>query len=286
VQDPPASGGCTRPIAFTIDFEDWYHGVPISGPRKAGAERRLDRSGNRLLDLLDEHGVRGTFFILGPVVEENPSLVRRIADRGHEIGCHGWSHDLLYTMSKDRFRDETRRSLDAIADVTGRRASAYRAAYFSITRQSLWALEVLADLGVRYDSSIFPVHNWRYGIPDFGEEPRWIETAAGPIAEFPLSVNRALGQNVPACGGAYFRLYPYSLTRYGLRSRLKRGRPTVFYIHPWELDEDHPNIRFHWRARLTHYANLRGTEKKLRRLFSDFEFAPLGQVIEECLRPS
>ncbi|MBZ0267790.1 DUF3473 domain-containing protein [bacterium] len=270
-------------IAFTIDFEDWYHGIPIPGDRKAAAERRLDRSGHLLLDLLDEFDVKGTFFLLGPTVEEHPELVRRIAAAGHEIGCHGWSHDLLYDLTPETFREETLRNLRVIEDVVGVRATAYRAAYFSITQRNLWALEILAELGIRYDSSIFPVHNWRYGIPDFGQEPRWMETPAGRIAEFPISVNRMLGQNVPASGGAYLRLYPYWFTRHNLRSRIAAGRSTVFYLHPWELDPDHPRVPFHWKARATHYANLRSTEPKLRRLLAEFPFSPLGDVVDQCL---
>lgn len=272
-------------LAFTVDFEDWYSGIPIPSAEKAVAERRLDRSGNRLLDVLDEFGVSATFFLLGPLVEEHPNLVRRIAERGHEIGCHGWSHDLLYEMSPERFRAETSRNLAVISDTIGVRATAYRAAYFSITKQSLWALDILAELGIRYDSSIFPVHNWRYGIAGFGQEPRWIDTPSGPIGEFPLSVNRFLGQNVPVSGGAYFRLYPYWFTRHNLRIRARDARPTVFYIHPWELDPDHPRVSFDRRARMTHYVNLSTTEKKLRRLFSDFSFSPLGEVVDQCLKP-
>jgi polysaccharide deacetylase family protein (PEP-CTERM system associated) len=241
-----------HPIALTIDVEDWYHGIPIQPSDKARAERRLFRSALRLLALLHEFRVHGTLFFLGQVVEEDPQLLRLAADQGHEIGCHGWSHDLVYEMTPERFREETRRSRDAIAAVTGSPPTAYRAPYFSVTNRSLWALEILADLGFRYDSSIFPAHNWRYGIPGFSQQPHWIETRAGRIGEFPLSVIRILGLNVPASGGAYFRLYPYWLTRFNLGLCARRERPAVFYLHPWELDPGHPRVRFLWKARLTH----------------------------------
>ncbi len=269
--------------AFTVDVEDWYQGVPIPEATRATAERRLHVGLERLLELLDQRGVRGTFFLLGPVAVEHPALVRRIAAAGHEIGCHGWSHDLLYTMTPERMRDETRRACEVISSLTGQPVVAYRAAYFSVTRASLWALEVLAGLGFRYDSSIFPVRNWRYGIPDFAPRPQRIDTPAGPIYELPISIRRVLGRNLPASGGAYLRIYPYWLTRSNLRAAEAAGRPTVFYLHPWELDADHPRVRFHWKPRLTHYVNLRSTEPKLARLLRDFRFGPLSEVLDHEL---
>lgn len=269
--------------AFTVDLEDWYQGIPIDADSRRGAERRLERGLRPLLALLDEHGARATFFVLGPVAQEHPKLVKELAAAGHEVGCHGWSHDLLYTMNRERFRHETRQALEAIENVTGQTVRAYRAAYFSITRESLWALEELAALGLRYDSSIFPVKNWRYGIEGFDPRPQRIDTPAGPIFELPLSVRRLLGRNVPVSGGAYFRIYPYAVTRANFRAAEQAGRPVVFYLHPWELDPDHPRVSFHWKPRLTHYFNLRMTEPRLKRLFRDFRFGPLGEVLEHEL---
>lgn len=269
--------------AFTVDVEDWFHGIPIDGETRASAERRLDRGLGRLLELLADAGTHGTFFVLGPVAREHPHLVREIAAAGHEVGCHGWSHDLLYTMTPERMGEETARAVDAIQELSGRPVTAYRAAYFSITRKSFWALEQLAALGFRYDSSIFPVRNWRYGIDDFDPRPQRIETSAGMIYELPISIRRILGINFPASGGAYFRLYPYGVTRANFRAAERAGRPVVFYIHPWELDPHHPRVSFHWKPRLTHYVNLRTTEPKLKRLLQDFRFAPLGEVLEHEL---
>jgi len=269
--------------AFTVDVEDWYHGIPVAADVKTGAERRLSVGMDALLELLAERGVHGTFFFLGPIAREHPGILRATFEAGHEIGCHGWSHDLLYEMSPERFRDETRRAMDAISEVTGAPVTAYRAAYFSITERSLWALEVLASLGFRYDSSIFPVRNWRYGIPGFPPEPRRMETPAGPILEMPLSVMRAFGRIWPAGGGAYFRLYPYAVTRSNIRGLERAGRNMVFYLHPWELDPDHPRVSFYWKAHLTHYANLGATRSRLRRLLADFRFDTLGRVLEHEL---
>ena len=265
--------------AFSVDVEDWYQGIPVGDAFKAGAESRLERGLDRLLALMAEHGIRGTFFILGPLAQSHPRAVKRIADEGHEIGCHGWSHDLLYSMTPARFAEETREARDRIANVVGRPVTAYRAAYFSVTRQSLWALDILASLGFRYDSSIFPIRNWRYGIEDFSRDPVRIETKSGAIWEFPISVVTRFGRTMPVSGGAYFRIYPYALTRSNLRRCEEAGRPAIFYVHPWELDPQHPRVDFHWKPRLTHYINLRSTERKLKRLFHDFRFGSIADVI-------
>src|SRR5262249_32319261 len=161
-----------------------------------------------------------------------------------------------YEMSPDRFRRETRESILRIEQVIGRRVDSYRAAYFSITQESLWALPILVEEGIRFDSSIFPVRNWRYGIPDYPPGPQRIPTPWGPLLEFPLSTRKLLGRNVPATGGAYFRIYPYAITQANIAASVAEGRPVVFYLHPWELDPDHPIVAFRPRAMATHYARL------------------------------
>ncbi len=264
--------------AFTVDVEDWYQGIPISNQMSAQSEPRLEKSCHYLLDIMAEYDVRGTFFILGPVAQHYPNMIRRIAREGHELGCHGWSHDLVYEMTPERFREETQRASDAISDITAQSVTAYRAAYFSITARSLWALDILAELGFQCDSSIFPIHNWRYGIPDFDLAPRIVKTASGSICEIPISVRQVGKMRLPVTGGAYFRLFPYFVSRANMRAVAKQRRAVIFYLHPWELDPDHPRIAFYWKARLTHYANLKATEPRLRRLLTDFSFCPLREI--------
>jgi polysaccharide deacetylase family protein (PEP-CTERM system associated) len=265
--------------AFSVDVEDWYQGIPIGASAKGGAERRLEKGLDVLLDLLSAAGVRGTFFVLGPLVQLHPASIRRIADEGHEIGCHGWSHDLLYEMTPEQFERETRTARDRISDLVGKPVTAYRAAYFSITRRSMWALEILARLEFRYDSSIFPIRNWRYGIEDFHRDPVRVDTPSGPIWEFPITVLDRWGRTLSVSGGAYFRIYPYRLTRFNFRHCERVGRPVNFYLHPWELDPDHPRVDFDWKPRLTHYAGLRSTRRKLERLLADFQFSTISDVI-------
>lgn len=265
--------------AFSVDVEDWFHGIPVDSAMKDGVTPRLERGLHVLLDLLAERSVRATFFILGPLVTKHPSMIRRIAAEGHELGCHGWSHDLVYEMTPHRFAEETRRARDEISTLTGQPVQAFRAPYFSITRQSLWALDVLAELGFKYDSSVFPVRNWRYGIEDFSRDPVLMSTRAGPLWEFPISVIDRYGQTIPVSGGAYFRFYPYSLTRSNFRAQERLGRRVIFYLHPWELDPDHPQVSFAWRPRFTHYANLQSTRPKLVRLLKEFSFGSIGDII-------
>jgi polysaccharide deacetylase family protein (PEP-CTERM system associated) len=265
--------------ALTIDFEDWYQGLEIPHARWDAYEDRISAAGRRLLDLLAEAGVRGTFFVLGYVADRHPELVREIAAAGHEVATHGYSHTFIYTQSPDTFREEIGRAIGTLEDLTGKAVVGHRAAFFSITSHSLWAVDVLGELGIRYDSSIFPLLNYRYGIVD---APRWPhEIAAGQrtLIEFPMSTWRVFKHNLPVAGGAYFRIYPYALTSHAFRSINAEGRPVAFYLHPWELDPDHPRIPLPRRIALTHYVNLRATEPRLRRLLEDFRFAPMRQVL-------
>jgi len=264
--------------ALTIDLEDWYHGLEIPRVRWRAYESRVLQSTRRLLKMLADEGVRATFFVLGDIAERHSDLIREISHCGHEIGTHGESHEFVYQLTPKEFRGELIRMMELLQNLTSKLVAGHRAPFFSITRESLWALDVLGELGFRYDSSIFPVRNYRYGIPD---APRWPHrvTEASRLIEFPISTWRVLGMNLPIAGGAYFRIYPYAFTRMGLRSINRGGHPAVFYLHPWELDPDHPRIPVPRRIAATHYFNLSATEGRLRQLLRDFRFAPMSEVL-------
>ncbi len=266
--------------ALTIDFEDWYQGLEIPAAQWAGYEDRIPLAARRLLNVLGEAEVRATFFVLGAVAERHPDLVRDIARAGHEVATHGYSHTLVYQMTPETFREELRHSIRLLENLTGQPVLGHRAPFFSITRDSLWAFDVLADCGIRYDSSVFPVLNYRYGIPDAPRWPYAVDAANGAdLVEFPLSTSRMLGRNIPVAGGAYFRIFPYAFTRWGFRNINRQARPAVFYLHPWEVDPEHPRIPLPRRIALTHYFNLKATEQRLRRLLADFRFAPMCEVL-------
>lgn len=271
------------PNALTVDVEDYFHVAALaSGIHRdtwAARESRVVANTEKLLAMFDEFGVRGTFFVLGWVAERHPRLVRAIAARGHEIACHGFSHRLVYEQSPAEFHDETRRAKQLIEDITGAPVLGYRAASYSIVRQSLWALDMLAELGFVYDSSIFPVRHDRYGIHDAPRIPHRLTTPNGAsLAEWPLSTAKVLGMNVPVAGGGYFRLFPYWLTRAGLASINRRERrPFIFYLHPWEIDPEQPRVRVEWLSRFRHYNNLEKCEQRLRRLLGDFRFGTVRE---------
>jgi polysaccharide deacetylase family protein (PEP-CTERM system associated) len=261
--------------ALTIDLEDWYHGIELPPDRWREFEDRVVPATDRLLGILGERNVKATFFVLGDVAERHPDLVQEIQRLGHEIGTHGCSHRFVYRQEPDSFRRDIAKSLALLGGCGSDAVVGHRAPYFSITRESLWALDVLTEFGIRYDSSIFPVSNYRYGIPDAERWPHRI----GSLIEFPISTWRVRGKNIPIAGGAYFRLLPFRLTRRGISAINRSGNPAVFYLHPWELDPDHPRVRLPRRIGLTHYANLRATEGRLRRLLAEFRFAPMKEVL-------
>jgi polysaccharide deacetylase family protein (PEP-CTERM system associated) len=278
----------TGPLnAFTVDVEDYFHVAALSSaiPRDSWGSRelRVEANTERLLGVLEERGVRATFFVLGWVAERAPALVRRIAAAGHEVACHGYSHKLVYTQTPGEFREETVRAKHCLEDTLGHSVLGYRAASFSITRQSLWALDVLIDLDFRYDSSIFPIHHDLYGIPGATPEPHRVAAPSGrTIAEFPMSAASFYGLRVPVSGGGYFRILPYWVTSAGLRQINEHNhRPFAFYLHPWELDPGQPRIKVGAFSRFRHYTNLSRCEARLRRVLGEFEFGSMQEALQQ-----
>lgn len=269
---------------MTVDVEDYFHVSAFDEvvPRRDWdkMEYRVEASTERLLALFDEAGVSATFFVLGWVGARSPQLVARIAAAGHEIASHGFAHRLVYELAPDEFRADVRKSKQILEDAAGCEVQGYRAPSFSVTRRSLWALDVLIDEGFRYDSSIFPIHHDRYGIPVSPRAPYTIRTGAGSLVEIPAST-LALGSfNLPIAGGGYFRILPYQWTRWGM-ARLNRTerRPAIFYLHPWEIDADQPRLYPSALGRFRHYRNLDQTERRLRTLLRDFAFASIRDVV-------
>jgi len=274
---------------FSVDLEDWYQGLEIDMDDWDRFTPRIRKGVDPLLDLLEEFNVKATFFILGYQAEKTPELIIEIANRGHEIASHGYSHRFVYRQSVEQFRVELRRSKDVLQDLTGRTVLGYRAPFFSITSESLWALDVLLEEGFVYDSSIFPVKNYRYGIEESNDIPYFHQTPAGnQIFEIPLSVVRTpnnasrFSQNVPISGGGYFRLYPYWLSNRLIKRLHRQSKQLVFYVHPWEYDPHHPRIRLpRKKAEVTHYLKLDSTLPKTRRLLTDFQFSTIEALFAD-----
>jgi polysaccharide deacetylase family protein (PEP-CTERM system associated) len=234
-----------------------------------------------LLALFDGCDVRGTFFVLGWVAERYPKLVRRIVEAGHELASHGYWHQLVYDLTPEEFAKDIADSKEAIANATGVVVTAYRAPSFSITKRSMWALQILAEQGFEVDSSIFPIRGHdRYGHPDAPKEIHAIETGAGVIQEFPPSAWTRGRMNVPI-GGGYFRLFPLSLTLRAIKGVRRAGRPAMFYIHPWEIDPQQPRVKnVKMKNKFRHYVNVSRTERRLHRLLIQQPFAPMSTVIQ------
>lgn len=269
--------------AMTVDVEEHFQVSGFEGTvRREDWEShpsRVSENTGRLLDLFDEVGIRGTFFVLGWLGERHPQLVRRIADRGHEIASHGYSHRLAYSQSLDEFRSETERSKRILEDASGRAVAGYRAASFSIDGRNLWALDVLAEAGFTYDSSLFPVRHDRYGMPGAPRHPYRIRTKSGALlTEIPPSTLRFGKTVLPVAGGGYLRLYPLGLTSWAISRLHKERLPAVVYVHPWETDPSQPRIDAPALSRARHYVGIGGTLSKLRRLAARFRFGTMAAV--------
>jgi len=269
--------------AFTVDLEDWYHGIPLSGNQKSKIEHRLLVGLEPLLQLLSTSNTTATFFILGEVAKKYPTILKVLKCLGHELACHGLTHDFVYNLTPAQFKRDTSYCVRLIEDIIGSPVYGYRAPYFSITEQSLWALEILSELGIQYDSSIMPVQSWRYGITNYGNQWRKLKYPSGSLWEIPITVRSWVGPSIPVSGGAYFRIYPYELTKRNIQWCESQSLNAVFYIHPWELDSTHPKIPFEWRAHITHYYNLSNTRKKLNQLLAEFKFASLSSILNQLI---
>jgi polysaccharide deacetylase family protein (PEP-CTERM system associated) len=280
----PADAVDTRILnAMTIDVEDYFHVSVFDGvvPRSewAGMESRVARNTDRLLGLFHDGGIKATFFTLGWVAERCPDLVRRIAAAGHEVASHGYAHRLIYDQTPAAFREDVRSSKALLEDIAGVCVVGYRAPSYSITPRSLWALDILIDEGYGYDASIFPIHHDRYGIPLAPRFPFVLERGGRSLVEVPGSTVRVGSMNLPVGGGGYFRLLPYTWTRWGFARVNDEGHAGIFYLHPWEIDPDQPRLRTSLLGRVRHYRNLSRTEARLAQLLRDFRFGRVRDVV-------
>ena len=271
--------------ALTIDVEEYFQvhafaGV-ISTSSWDGYAPAVQGNTDRILDLLDERAISATFFCLGWIAERNRELVKAIHARGHEVACHGHMHQVITSQNPATFREDVSRAKNVLEDCIGERVIGYRAPTYSITGSTLWALDVLEDMGFRYDSSIFPIYHDNYGIPDAPRVPHRIKGST--LVEFPISTLKAGPVNVPVSGGGYFRLLPYSATRIALRWIQRQGGPFVFYIHPWELNPDTPQVYgAPLLSRFRTYTGITRSFTRFSRLLKDFSFTTVRTALTDC----
>ncbi len=282
---PPPAGAAALQVVLSFDVEEHWHieaaaDLAVAPDLRAHHAERVEPATRWLLDLLAGLDIRATFFVLGELARDRPQLVRALHAAGHEVASHGWDHRRVHHFDPASFREEVRRSKDTLEQLTGAPVVGYRAPTFSVMRRTAWALDVLAELGLAYDSSIYPVHHDRYGVP---EAPRWPFRARGgrhAILELPPATGRLLGVNVPLGGGGYFRLLPLGLMEWALRQTAQEGRPpvAVLYFHPWEFDPKQRRLPLPWLRRWRTYAGIGRAQGRLRTLLARHRFSRAADV--------
>lgn len=275
--------------ALTIDVEDYWSIFSRDWLHKdTEPTEMVVKNTEWFLETLAGHNVKATFFVLGEVAKKFPSLIKKITEDGHEIGAHGFSHKQIFKLSKEQFRQEVAESKKLLEDITGKAIMGYRAPAFSIMPQTKWALEILAQEGFKYDSSIYPISGKRYGWPGFSKDICKLDLPSGRrIVEVPMSTVRIFGRDLPAAGGGYIRHFPYAITKWAIK-RIQKTRPTVVYMHPYEFSSDRPRVansslfvRKRFRSAMfstLQYRNRWTMKSKLRKLLADFEFSKIIDV--------
>jgi polysaccharide deacetylase family protein (PEP-CTERM system associated) len=271
------------PTLLTVDVEDWYHvNYKTWHPAAAPVAGRVEINTRRLLDLFAKRSLRGTFFVLGCVARDHPSLVREIAAAGHEVACHGFDHELVYEQGEERFRTAVADARARLQDASGQPVLGFRAPSWSVTRRSLWALDVVAETGFRYDASLFPFENYMYGLKEAPPAPAWIRTPGGrEIFEIPASAFRLGGFRVPHGGGFYLRMLPLWLERFAMRQHRRRGEPSVLYVHPRELDDVEIAMPLSGFERFVQEARVGAGRAKLRWLLERMPWTAIGDAYRE-----
>jgi len=274
--------------AFTVDVEEYFQVEAFSGfvGRNDWHKYacRAEQQTTRVLNLLESFQVRGTFFVLGWLAERNPGLVKIIHDAGHEIASHGYDHKMISRVTPEEFQKDIRKSKNVLEGITHHEILGYRAPTFSILEKTSWAYEILLQEGFRYSSSVFPIWHDRYGWPEFGNDPRKMASnGKGEIWEVPMAVGSLGPLKIPFGGGGYLRAYPLSLTKALFRSHARKGRSAILYIHPWELDTEHPPVQAPLFRRFRHHLGIPKMEKKLIALLHSMKFGTVAQYLSEIM---
>ncbi len=267
--------------ALTIDVEDYFQ-VSAFAPHIKRSEwntRECRVVGNvtRILNLLDQHETKATFFTLGWVAERYPALVREIVSRGHELASHGYGHERASDLTQQAFFDDISRAKFILEDLAGVAIKGYRAPSFSIGAGNLWAFDSLARAGYQYSSSVYPIQHDHYGMPD---SPRFAYVVRPGLLEIPVTTLRVMNRNLPSSGGGYFRLFPYALSRWMLKQVNRNDEQSgIFYFHPWEIDVGQPRVMgIGSKTRFRHYVNIPRMEGRLRKLLSDFSWGRMDEI--------
>lgn len=280
-----ASPPLNEPVnVFSVDVEEYFHDETfrelVTQDQWEGLEQRVEPATRLILRMLEGFDVKATFFVLGWVAERHRELVTDIHDAGHEVAIHGYDHRPIFVLDKDEFREDIRKAKGIVEDIIGEPVIGYRAPTFSIVEETRWAIDILLEEGIRYDSSVFPIVHDRYGIPDADRFPYKERVGNRELIEFPMSTVRLGGRNLPFAGGGYTRLLPMSVVRWGMRRVVeKEGRAMILYVHPWEVDPDHPVLGVGRIGRVRHYHGLAKVEPRLQELLGAFRFGTAREVL-------
>ena len=273
---------------LTIDVEEWFHilddpAVPAFA-LWPGLESRLPRNMERILAILDECKVKATMFWLGWAAQKYPDIVRQCAKAGHEIASHGYRHILAYEEGREKFKDDIRHGKKVIEDIIGQEVIGFRAAGFGTTSDTPWFFDEIRAAGYLYDTSVFPASRGHGGIADFKMEPHEIYTPHGVLLEIPQSVVEVYGRRVSFFGGGYLRLAPISFIKWGIGKLRKSGLPLVVYVHPREVDPEHPRLPLRLHRRFKSYVNLKSTVPKLHWLCKNYKFQLMKEYLENSIK--
>ena len=276
--------------AISIDLEEWFHPEILRGRFQtsewSSLEARAPQVVDRLLEILAAADVSATFFVLGWVAERHPDLVPRLVAAGHEVASHGYAHEMITQQTPEEFERDLARSLEILRGQSAQPVTGYRAPSFSVVRDTLWAFDIMIEQGIEYDSSIYPVHHDRYGIPEAPRQPyRVARRGDRELWELPPPTLRMGNKNLPVAGGGYLRLFPYVVTSFALRRLNAAGIPGIVYTHPWEFDARQPRVSLPLLKKLRHYTNVAGNESKFIRLLRDFECTTCENVLRGVRQP-
>lgn len=273
--------------AMSVDVEDYFQVSAFENVIDRASwdsiECRVEDNTHRILDLFSDRGIKATFFVLGWVADRYPGIVERIVSDGHELASHGYGHQRVTTLTPQSFKEDISKTKNLLEDLAGVEVKGYRAPSYSIGKDNLWAHDVLKEVGYRYSSSVYPVYHDLYGMPDAPRYP--FQVADDQLTEIPISTGRMLGNNFPIGGGGYFRLFPYSISKFAINHVNRKERePCVFYFHPWEIDPGQPrqqSVKF--KTKFRHYLNLGRMESRLKQLINDFNWDRIDQVYSQHL---
>jgi len=265
-------------IALSFDIEDWF---TVRNMRDSlnnqdwnDLEFRVDIGLNFILDELAKRNIKATFFVLGWVAEKAPHLIQKIAQFGHEIGTHGYSHTPIDLLTPDEFKADLQKSIEVIESITNTKVKGFRAPSFSVTKNTLWALDIIRDLGLTYDSSIFSTLHPDYGINNFPTQV----TELKDIIEVPMKKGRFYGLKLPFCGGGYFRMLPYFIIKKSMKQTIK-NESFVMYFHPWEFDDQQPRVKMPALKKFRHYVGLKSNRQKFIKMLDEFQFTTVDDLI-------